>query len=181
VVCAVAAPGHSACAAPLNSTEVYAFLWEYNLAQKQCDADWLEPRYLPTAKLTFEIHGQLPQSVGPAEYFASFRKNCYHTEQTFEQSRVSVKVDGYQATVKGRWEGASLVRYFFLDSYSFDSIEETMILARVGEGIAVESVRQFLVPSGTQDGEVTTSEAGKTLGFDTVADEIRKGIYRPEN
>jgi hypothetical protein len=132
---------------PLNQEEVYAFLWELAAANQRCDAEWLEQEaYLPTTTLTFAIEGGPTVTVKRDEYLQGFRRECFHTRQSFDTSSISVEVGGNRAVVSGRWEHGAISRFFFFTELELEWIEETQELIRHGEGIKVQEVRQVLMP-----------------------------------
>jgi hypothetical protein len=127
---------------PLSEAEVYGFLMEMSMADKRCDADWLERCHLPECTLTFQEVGKTEETIRPADYFKTYRKECYHTSRTLPRNKLSVRIEPYRAVVRGRWEEPSLVRYFFLDPVAFKWIEESVTLVRAGDAIGVASVHQ---------------------------------------
>ena len=130
---------------------MYAFIWEWARASKYCDGDALESRIQPGALLTFEVPGEPPEVMSSDEYMTFFRKECLYTRWgSFDKSSMSVTVNGDQATVKGRWEGGTLIQYFF-SGHPIKAVEETQILVRDGDNILLASLHEIAVPDVGKD------------------------------
>lgn len=125
---------------PVTESEAYDFVQEWGWVNRSCDADRVQQLILPDATFRFTVEGDDPVTMGRDEFVREFRKDCFHTRQSYDRSSFSVRIDRGRAVMAGRWEHGQLVQFFFLDSQDIDWVEETMIVVRSGEALGLQEM-----------------------------------------
>ena len=125
---------------PVSESEAYDFLQEFNWVNRSCDADRLQQLIFPDATITFTMEGEGPTTVSRDEYMREFRKQCFHTRQSYDRSSFSVRIDRGRAVMTGRWEHGQQIQFFFLDSQDIDWVEETLIVMREGDALGLQEM-----------------------------------------
>ena len=125
---------------PVSESEAYEFLQELGWVSKSCDADRLQQLILPDATFTFTVEGEDSTTMSRDEYMRDFRKHCFHTRESYDSSRFSVRTERGRAVATGRWEHGQQVQFFFLDSQDIDWVEQTLIVVREGEALGLQEM-----------------------------------------
>lgn len=147
---AAASPAVHSDELPVTESEAYDFVQEFGWVNRSCDADRLEQLILPDATLTFTIEGEEPIMMSRDEYVRDFRKHCFHTRESYDSSRFSVRIERGRAIATGRWERGQQVQFFFLDSRDIDWVEQTMIVVRAGDVVGLQEM-ESLAALATKD------------------------------
>ena len=125
---------------PVSESEAHDFLQEFNWVNRSCDADQLQQLIFPDATITFTMEGEGPTTVSRYEYLREFRKQCFHTRQSYDRSSFSVRIDRGRAVMTGRWEHGQQIQFFFLDSQDIDWVEEKLIVMREGDALGLQEM-----------------------------------------
>jgi len=133
----------------LSDTEVNAFLSETGRAIAWCDAKVIEQSLVPTARLRFQIRGEPTVTMGVKEYMQDFRQNCIGRQETWDKRDYTVDVGKYRATVRMKFTNGSISRFFILEDREIERCDQTVTLIRYNEGIKIQAVDSYEVPSQT--------------------------------
>ncbi len=137
---------------PINQAEVNAFFYALGEALKRCDAD--EVAWLLHSRATFklQVRGEPRQLMSRDEYLRQFRESCKPRVYTWDESNASTAISQYEAIVTVRARGASTSRFVFWDTVAIESMDQTSVVVRSGDGLKLKSVREIIVyaPQGSQ-------------------------------